>query len=96
MSEAGKSITNGFRELRNFFQQVALLLQHANEMMEAGGWKYISKRMSTTDVDTKLEDSDGWLPETVFCFYQKPNVAFSTVHICHHRRYLRRAVGADR
>jgi hypothetical protein len=67
---SGKNVVDGFRQLRQFCKDVALLLNEANKMMEQGGWKRISKRTKAVETFDHLDLPEYWLPDAFFCFYE--------------------------
>ena len=85
MDATAKNVVDGFRELRRFCGDVALMLKTANEMMKEAGWTWISKHTSAIEVRTKLDESESWLPDAFFCFYQHAQhrqlIPFIAVHV---------------
>ena len=70
MSETGRNIVDGFRELRKFCREVALLLKTADGFMQEGDWTPIPRTTVVGSVSGRLDSPDYWLP-TEFSRYYK-------------------------
>jgi hypothetical protein len=70
VSETGKNIVNGFRELRKFCREVALLLKAANGFMQENDWTPFRKTTVVGNSSGSLDYPDEWLPTDFSRFYE--------------------------
>lgn len=85
MTNNGKNIVDGFKVFGNFCKDVALLLKTANNLMEDHDWLYISHKTKAVQQLSSLKESDYWLPDAYFCFYEnvkcKQLLSYIAIHV---------------
>jgi hypothetical protein len=70
MSDAGKNIASGFRELRKFYRETSLLLGTAAGRMKNAGWD-TAKPVRVFRPVARITASSSWLPYEFCRFFQK-------------------------
>lgn len=72
MNDTGKNIVGGFRELRKFCREVALLLKTAQDMMNDKEWER-AKPYPVFLSSPTIDDPELWLPYDLCGFFENSN-----------------------
>jgi hypothetical protein len=70
MCETGRNIVNGFRELREFCNQVSLLFRTADGLMLQAEWRPIPRSSVVGSGSGAVDAPDWWLPFDLSRFYR--------------------------
>lgn len=68
MSDEGKSILAGLKQIRGFFEQTSLLLRTIDDQMRREGWKSYGNTV-TSNVSQSIQNPKAWLPDYLFRFF---------------------------
>jgi len=74
MDDDGRKIVGMFKQVRSFFEQVALLLQNLDDQFEKEGWKKDSNTV-TSNTSQSLTNYRAWFPDYLFRFYRNNRIS---------------------